>query len=53
VVFFVNNHEATLYLPNWHGQERAEIRLNYSREESSSTRPELATDYERQIGQIQ
>ncbi|MDR2688722.1 MAG: hypothetical protein LBB76_03060 [Azoarcus sp.] len=53
-VFFVDDHEATLYLPNWRGQEHAEIRLHYSQEKSAKTRPEhLATDYERQLEEAQ
>jgi hypothetical protein len=53
-VFFVNEHTGTLYLPNWRGQERAEIKLNYSREESSRTQPEhLLTDYARQSEKIE
>ncbi|GHT80259.1 hypothetical protein AGMMS49960_16970 [Betaproteobacteria bacterium] len=53
-VFYVSDGTATLYLPNWHGQERAEIKLAYSRDRSAQTQPEhLLTDYERQTGKIQ
>jgi hypothetical protein len=53
-VFFINDHMGTLYLPNWRGQERAEIKLGYSHDRSAQTQPEhLLTDYERQIGKIQ
>ncbi|MDR3300271.1 MAG: hypothetical protein LBU43_09830 [Candidatus Accumulibacter sp.] len=49
-VLYVDHQSATLYLPNWRGQARAEIRLHYGQDESTRTKPEhLATDYERQI----
>jgi len=52
-VLYVDHQSATLYLPNWRGQERAEIRLGYSEEESIQNKPEhLLSDYGRQIGQI-
>ncbi|MDR2164814.1 MAG: hypothetical protein LBO79_04120 [Zoogloeaceae bacterium] len=50
-IFFVNDNTGALYLPNWRGQERAEIRLVYSRDESLHVQPEhLLTDHERQSG---
>jgi hypothetical protein len=53
-IFFVNGSEGTLYLPNWRGQERAEIKLSYSRSKSSTIQPEhLLTDYARQAGKIE
>jgi hypothetical protein len=53
-VFFVDGNEATLYPPNWRGQERAEISLHYSRDESSRTQAERPlTDYARQAGEME
>jgi hypothetical protein len=52
-LLFVENGSGTLYIPNWRGQARAEIQVAYWRDSSAEVLPEhLATDYEKQIGQI-
>jgi len=52
-VLFIDNSSGVLYLPNYRGQERAEIPVHYSEDFSRQVRPEhILTDYERQIGQI-
>jgi hypothetical protein len=52
-VLFIEGSSGILYLQNYRGQARAEIKVSYNRDESRQTLPEhLATDYERQIGLI-
>ena len=52
-VLFIEDSSGMLYLPNYRGQERAEIPVHYDTEASREVRPEhILTDYERQIGKI-
>jgi hypothetical protein len=51
-VFFVDGGSGTLSIPNYRGQEMAELRFSYDETESGRVAPEhLLTDYERQIGE--
>ena len=48
---FIEDSSGTLYLPNYRGQARAEIRVGYDRYESRETQPKhLLTEYNEKRG---
>ncbi|MDR1887960.1 MAG: hypothetical protein LBQ81_01005 [Zoogloeaceae bacterium] len=52
-LLYVEDGNGSLSLPNWRGALWAQVRVSYWRDASTEVRPEhLATDYEKQIGQI-
>ncbi|MDR1350084.1 MAG: hypothetical protein LBJ59_04755 [Zoogloeaceae bacterium] len=53
LLYVEDGNGGELSLPDWRGSLWAQVRINYQRYDSREVLPEhLATDYERQIGQV-